>query len=72
MISSGRHNLIAQFDLFCFNTILLKRFSCKNILKKLEEIEDISEWHLLNNYCLVLNKKKKTKQKNNLLQNKVR
>ena len=34
----------------------------------MEEIEDVSELHLLNKYCLVLNKKKK----NNLLQNKVR
>ena len=58
MTSSERHNLIARFDLFCFNTILLRRFSGKNIKKKFEEIEDISELHLLNKYCLVLNQKK--------------
>ena len=52
MTSSGRHNLIARFDLFCFNTILLRRFSCKNMKKKIEEIEDISELHLLNNQVL--------------------
>ena len=30
-----------------------------NIYIKFEEIEDISELHLLNKYCLVLNQKKK-------------
>ena len=35
MTSLGRHNLIARFDLFCFNTILLRRFSYKNIKKEI-------------------------------------
>ena len=29
------------------------------MFKKIEEIEDISELHLLNKHCLVLNQKKK-------------
>ena len=60
VLAKVAHNLIARFDLFCFNPILLRRFSCKHIKKKLEEIEDVSELHLLNKYCLVLNQRKKT------------
>ena len=57
----------------------LRFLSSKNekIKKKFEEIEDISELHLLSKYSLVLNPptpppKKKNQNKNNLQQNKVR
>ena len=67
MTSSGGHNLIARFDLFCFNTILLRRFSCKNIKKKFEEVEDKEIASFEQVLSIV-----KPPQKNNLLENKVR
>ena len=48
---------------------MIKKIFLQKYKKKFEEIEDISEMHLLNKHCLVLNQRKQT---NNLLQNKVR